>query len=373
MYILGKGKEATCILRIEAVPGGHFRIPWEVDWDYAFPGSNFEAWDKEYDDKVEARAYTYHQTGGYWQGGRFYRSGGNNNTDYGKCEVCGKGGIYRYTVGKKKMCWQCKSDVSPSYVGAGHAKCTDCGTKNIYCYRLANNAQAPLICWNCKDKRVNAALEETEKADDRYANWDALMETDDDDTPTTEVDDRPMPEGCDACGDTKHILEYYAGQWLCWDCESKAKLDDANARRDAIRDFQADDDLGGFAGEAVDAVDAANNIADEPNGGFLDDEEKEEEDDKSCTRCKLPASFLTTVVIDGETEYICDTCLAEDRDDPEDTFGADTEEEEESTGGFADDEEEEEETSHEPDEAPVVDVDPLDRIMGDDPRLPPTY
>jgi hypothetical protein len=52
MFILSQGGETYCRLRFRAGPSGAFVIPVEVDFHSDFPGSNFEAWSREYETAV---------------------------------------------------------------------------------------------------------------------------------------------------------------------------------------------------------------------------------------------------------------------------------------------------------------------------------
>jgi len=305
MFIMGKGKEATCILRIEQVAGGHFRIPWEVDWDYEFPGSNFEAWDKEYDDKVTA--HTYVTRSWYGGGGSLYGGG----AQYGKCEVCEKGGVYRYTVGNKKMCWACKearkscrgklkTDQADKYAkwnelmgGPEEEEKEDTSEKLTTCTKCGKEA-ATLTWWG----------------NNRYC----------DDCWTDDADATEDPSECARCGAKDHLLAFWAGQWLCQDCEDELQ---------GLTDGDTVD--AAFIGEAIDAVDAAN-IAADPGGFLADDTESKEEDDSGfCDKCNAKVEVLVLHKISTSLfEYLCEACYEKEdamkkvKEEEKEVFGAES-------------------------------------------------
>lgn len=350
MFVLGKGKEATCILRLAELPKGHFRIPWDIDWDYQFPASDFEAWDKEYDDKVSKYTTTYNY-GGYRYG---YSSSYGNRM--GQCDICRRQGVYTYSIGDLDICWNCKKDISPDFVGMGYGKCEGgCGKADCYRYRATSDDKGLLLCYDCKDKLVNKYIEESCKKNGKigktggregpdYSSWDELMEVEDE-------TDTEGPNKCDGCGSGCYLLNAIGDKWLCMECEAKLRHD---------KGFTTDD-----------------NTAPEPEGGFLEDKEESKEEEKddtddsihTCDWCGQHADFLTLIqgTLDEDDEYVCDVCLAEDRKlDQELIFGA----EDDSDGGFETEDDEVETPSRNP-RAPMRDETmdpPFDRL--DDPRFP---
>jgi hypothetical protein len=53
MFILARGGQAYCRLRLNVGPGGAFEIPTRVDFATSFAGSNSEAWATEYKTAVQ--------------------------------------------------------------------------------------------------------------------------------------------------------------------------------------------------------------------------------------------------------------------------------------------------------------------------------
>lgn len=58
-YILAKGGDDYCRIQYNVGPGGSMEIPVEIDYRYSFPGSDFEKWKKEYDEKVTEKKITF--------------------------------------------------------------------------------------------------------------------------------------------------------------------------------------------------------------------------------------------------------------------------------------------------------------------------
>ncbi|MFW6337080.1 MAG: hypothetical protein ACOC3G_08120, partial [Phycisphaeraceae bacterium] len=58
MFILARGGETYARLRFGVGPGGEIELPVTVDYDETFRGSDFEAWDREYEARVVAEAET---------------------------------------------------------------------------------------------------------------------------------------------------------------------------------------------------------------------------------------------------------------------------------------------------------------------------
>jgi hypothetical protein len=318
MFILSNERAATCILQIEDVPGAYFRIPWGVDWDYAFAGTNFEAWDKEYDDKVDARTYTYY--GGYG-GYRSYNYGASGTSKYGDCSVCKKKNIWLYEYAGKKMCWNCKQNALDKTIG---------------------------------DVETEA---DTEAGID-YSKWDDLMG--DDREGADEFPSTSMPASCEECGESRYILDEIDGRWLCWSCQRK------------LRDELIAEDSCGFVGEAIDNVFGADTevMDDDDTGGFVDEKAQIKDDEYDCDRCNTATKVVFLIESDDpeyDDEYVCLNCWKDELEDRK--RAVDDEDEVFETGGFTDDEEEEETTTSDVQE-PTVPVDPLDRYY-DDPGRPP--
>ena len=57
MFIIAKGGNIYCRLKINIGPGVVKDLKVEIDWSVPFYGSDFEAWDKEYKDKVRVKKF----------------------------------------------------------------------------------------------------------------------------------------------------------------------------------------------------------------------------------------------------------------------------------------------------------------------------
>jgi hypothetical protein len=304
-----------------------------VDWDYSFPGSNFEAWDEEYDDKVDARVYTTSYYGGYGYGGGYNYGRGASSSKFADCGRCNRKNLFMYELAGEKMCWWCKEQALKEDVG-----------------------------FQDEGEEDTDPSDETTEID--YSSWDETMANE------------GQPAACDGCGETRYLLDEVDGRWLCLSCQREER---ESLIGDTIIDDGDDGTIaeGSFVGEAVDAVDAAGVFGAETEpieddaGGFLDDLDGATE--YQCDRCENWSSTIFMVkaeALDEDDEYVCQDCLNDDEDgEPKEEEEETEEETEESSGGFV---EEEETTADEAEDTPVV-VDPLDRLVGDDDGRAPIH
>jgi len=244
MFILSDKRLATCILQIDVVPGGYFRIPWEVDWDYEFQGSAFEEWDKEYKDNVSTRSYrsySYPSTG--------YSS--CNRGNYGDCEKCGAN-MYLYDHLEMKLCWKCKDALKadPKYASWDKAKeedkeevdkehCDKCGKRAYYFYEKNGKS----LCYDCNYNadKGGFADDDTDTAatDDTQAGvFDDTSGFLDEETDGPET----IPDSCDHCGKVTDELIEWEDIWLCDACFASDEIEEwaseERARRTADEEVE---------------------------------------------------------------------------------------------------------------------------------------